>query len=272
MYVIHCSTTINSVLITWWWWWEGLRPTNTTDTCQPQTCLGEKVTLSWQERRHWAARIQATHYSICMLSMCKWTVGFDHYTCNTTWTLKGVLLLISNQWNSHLNPAGNSCWNFLNKTLQWGVQAMVPHCRGLGLIPSQSMWDFLWTQWQWESFISQYFSFCPFNIIPPILHTDSFSLIHSFICLSPTPYNISNWQLHYTTHSRNSDMLVVQGNILFLTTMVMKWANTINIQKFCILPTECIDRSTMIHKIHSVCFPNQHYHINHHTMRKELKF
>jgi hypothetical protein len=58
--------------------------------------------------------------------------------------------------------------------------------RGPGLIPGQPMWDLLWIRWQSDSFISQYFSFCPVNIIPPILHTDSFPLIHSFIHLSIT--------------------------------------------------------------------------------------
>jgi hypothetical protein len=59
------------------------------------------------------------------------------------------------------------------KLLFTSVSTPASHCRSMGSILGQYMWDVWWTYLQWDKFLLQVLQFSPVNIIPPKLHANT---------------------------------------------------------------------------------------------------
>ena len=55
----------------------------------------------------------------------------------------------------------------------WGCLLLASHHTGPCSVSGHYVWDVLWTKWHWVRFFSEYLSFPPLIIIPPMPHAHS---------------------------------------------------------------------------------------------------
>jgi len=75
------------------------------------------------------------------------------------------------------------------------------------------MWDFWWTECQWDRFISVSFGSCPVSIIPPLLHIYSCMMVNGPVSCRSSMQTQSRPIATMTTITLNRPITIVWGSL-----------------------------------------------------------
>lgn len=125
----------------------------------------------------WGCRAASTYLLVNMawMSLCHWSVHVKNLHVTSGQLYNGFFYtdLLSVPWKWWMLQNLIDIQHTPRKCDGWGCLLLASHHTGPGSVLGHYMWDMLWTKWHWDRFLSDYLSFPPIIIIPPMPHAHS---------------------------------------------------------------------------------------------------